>query len=62
MSEKVLPNMWREVTMFFPVAERASIVLLMAAMPDENATTLLALVSAFTLSSRYITVGFITLE
>ena len=34
----------------------------MAAIPEQKANTFVASVKAFTLSSKYITVGFITLE
>ena len=48
--------------MFFPCADNASIVALMAAMPDDMATTACALVMFLTLSSRNVTVGFMTRE
>ena len=62
ISEKLLPNICLEVTMFFPCADNASIVALMAAMPDDMATTACALVMFLTLSSRNVTVGFMTRE
>ena len=58
----VLPKRWREVTMFFPCSTNTSKAFVMAAMPEQKANTFVAPVRAFTLSSRYITVGFITLE
>lgn len=48
--------------MFFPVAAIESNVLLMAAMPELTAITSAAFVSDFTLFSKKVTVGFVTLE
>lgn len=62
MKEKELPKRCFEVTMFLPWLVRANNVLLMAAMPELTAVTLLAPVSVFTLSSKLSTVGFSTRE
>ena len=62
ISAYVLPNMWRDDTMFLPAAATASNVLLMAAMPELKAMTFSAPVSAFTLFSKKVTVGLVTRE
>ena len=59
---KVFPNMWCDVTMFFPCAESAMMVLLIAAMPLFIAVTSLAPVSAMTRFSKFVTVGFAVRE
>ena len=58
ISASVLPNRWRDETMVRPCALTASSALLIAAIPELNAVTWAAPVSAFTRCSKLVTVGF----
>lgn len=59
---KVLPNRWRDVTMFLPDDARASIVFEMAAIPELTAITSCASVIDLTRFSKFMTVGLVTRE